>query len=114
MKSSDIQPSAIPLAELHRGETAVVSGLAAARTFGSAEDTAVLLTRLRDLGFVPGARCQVLARMWLGGDPVVVRIGGSTFALRRAEAAAVRVLRQQERLSPSASLVAKDTSPAAV
>ena len=29
--------------------------------------------------------------MWLGGDPLVVRIGGSMFALRRAEAAAVRV-----------------------
>jgi ferrous iron transport protein A len=50
-----------------------------------------LLARLRDLGFVPGARCEVVARMWLGGDPIAVRIGGSTFALRRAEAAAVRV-----------------------
>jgi len=49
------------------------------------------VTRLRDLGFVPGARCEVVARMWLGGDPIAVRIGGSTFALRRAEAAAVRV-----------------------
>jgi hypothetical protein len=29
--------------------------------------------------------------MWFGGDPMAVRIGGSTFALRRAEAAAVRV-----------------------
>ena len=53
----------------------------------------VLLARLRDLGFVAGARCEVIARMWLGGDPLVVRIGGSTFALRRAEAAAVRVTR---------------------
>jgi len=50
-----------------------------------------LLARLRDLGFVPGARCEVIARMWPGGDPMAVRIGGSTFALRRAEAAAVRV-----------------------
>jgi Fe2+ transport system protein FeoA len=50
-----------------------------------------LLVRLRDLGFVPGARCEVVARMWLGGDPLAVRIGGSTFALRRIEAAAVRV-----------------------
>jgi hypothetical protein len=30
--------------------------------------------------------------MWLG-DPMAVRIGGSTFALRRVEAAAVRVER---------------------
>ena len=62
----------------------------------SSEDAAALLARLRDLGFIAGARCEIVARMWLGGDPLVVRIGGSTFALRRAEAAAVRVLRQQE------------------
>jgi ferrous iron transport protein A len=52
-----------------------------------------MIARLRDLGFVAGARCEVLARMWFGGDPLVVRIGGSTFALRRAEAAAVSVQR---------------------
>jgi hypothetical protein len=34
--------------------------------------------------------------MWPSGDPMVVRIGGSTFALRRAEAAAVRVSRLAE------------------
>ena len=78
------------------------------------EDAAALLTRLRDLGFVAGARCEVIARMWLGGDPLVVRIGGSTFALRRAEAAAIRVLRQQERLSPSAALEPKDARAATV
>src|SRR5688572_31643010 len=68
------------------------------------------MARLRDLGFVAGTRCEVIARMWLGGDPLVVRIGGSTFALRRAEAGAVQVVRQQERLSPRAAMVAKGTS----
>jgi ferrous iron transport protein A len=77
------------------------------------EEAVALLARLRDLGFIAGARCEILARMWLGGDPLVVRIGGSTFALRRAEAAAVRVLRQQERLSPAA-LGPKDASAATV
>src|SRR5688572_10305008 len=101
----------IPLAELRRGESALVSGLAASKALDDrSEDSAALLARLRDLGFVAGARCQVIARMWLGGDPLVVRIGGSTFALRRAEAAAVQVVRQQERLSPRAAMVAKDTS----
>ncbi len=105
----------VPLAELRRGESAVVSGLAASKALDDhSEDSAALLARLRDLGFVSGARCQVIARMWLGGDPLVVRIGGSTFALRRAEAAAIRVLRQQERASPSAALEPKDASAAAV
>ena len=72
----------------------VVAGLAEVAGFEDGRGSAaILLARLRDLGFVAGARCEVIARMWLGGDPLVVRIGGSTFALRRAEAAAVRVTR---------------------
>ena len=114
MKTADLHHSAVPLADLRRGESAVVSGLTASQVLDElSEDAAALLARLQDLGFIAGARCEILARMWLGGDPLVVRIGGSTFALRRAEAAAVRVLRQQERLSP-AVLGHKDASAATV
>jgi ferrous iron transport protein A len=71
---------------LRRGQVAVVSGLLESAAIDSGRDASQsLVTRLRDLGFVPGARCEVVARMWLGGDPIAVRIGGSTFALRRAE-----------------------------
>jgi len=41
---------------------------------------------LEELGFVPGEHVAVLARAMPGADPLVVRIGQSTFALRRAEA----------------------------
>jgi ferrous iron transport protein A len=88
--------TSIPLTHLRRGETAVVAGLAAIAAGGSEPEFALLIARLRDLGFVSGARCEVIARMWLGGDPLVVRIGGSTFALRRLEAAAVLVHRELE------------------
>jgi len=47
--------------------------------------------RLAELGFVPGERVMVTARGLPGGDPLAVRIGSSTFALRRAEAACVQV-----------------------
>jgi ferrous iron transport protein A len=47
--------------------------------------------QLADLGFVPGEYVTVLARAWPGGDPLVVRVGQSRFALRRAEAACVQV-----------------------
>lgn len=47
--------------------------------------------QLADLGFVPGEEVVVVARAWPGGDPMVVRIGESRFALRGAEAACVRV-----------------------
>jgi len=112
---SDQTHASVPLAELRRGESAVVTGLAVSKVLDDrSEDAAALLTRLRDLGFVAGTRCEIIARMWLGGDPLVVRIGGSTFALRRAEAAAIRVLPQQKRLSPSAALEPKDARAATV
>lgn len=85
--------SAVALAELARGESAVVEGLQAIDSGPNASERDSMLARLRDLGFVRGARCEVLARMWFGGDPIAVRVGGSTFALRRSEAAAVRVTR---------------------
>jgi Fe2+ transport system protein FeoA len=103
----------LPLAELRRGESALVAGLAEVAGFDDARDSAtILLARLRDLGFVAGAHCEVIARMWPAGDPLVVRIGGSTFALRRAEAAAVRVLRLGEQPVSRAQLAPKDTSAA--
>ena len=104
--------SPLPLAELRRGEAAVVAGLAEVAGFDDGHGSAsILLARLRDLGFVAGARCQVVARMWPVGDPMVVRIGGSTFALRRAEAAAVRVTRLGEE-PVRARLAPKGTSAA--
>ena len=84
----------IPLNELRQGEVVRVSGLALDPSASlTTEERNLLVGRLRDLGFVAGARCEVVARMWFGGDPLVVRIGGSTFALRRAEAAAIHVQR---------------------
>lgn len=47
---------------------------------------------LEELGFVPGEHVSVLARGVPGADPLVVRIGQSTFALRRAEAACVQLM----------------------
>jgi ferrous iron transport protein A len=46
---------------------------------------------LEELGFIFGERVMLMARALPGGDPLVVRVGQSTFALRRAEAACVRV-----------------------
>lgn len=46
---------------------------------------------LEEIGFIPGEQVMVLARSLPGGDPVVVRVGGSTFALRLMEAACVHV-----------------------
>lgn len=78
------------LADLPDGKEATVSGLTQVAGL-EGEHAATLVARLRDLGFIAGAHCKVVARMWPGGDPIAVRIGGSTFALRRAEASAVQL-----------------------
>ena len=52
---------------------------------------AELAGQLQDLGFEPGESVSVLKRAIFGGDPLVVRVGLSTYALRRAEAACVLV-----------------------
>jgi ferrous iron transport protein A len=47
--------------------------------------------QLEEIGFFPGEQVTVMTRGIPGGDPLVVRIGQSTFALRGAEAACVRI-----------------------
>jgi ferrous iron transport protein A len=54
-----------------------------------ANDT--IAQRLRDLGFVPGEPVRVVARAPWGGDPILIQIGSTRFALRRAEASRVIV-----------------------
>lgn len=59
-----------------------------------------LTRRLAEIGFLPGERVRILARGMPGSDPLAVRIGTSTFALRSAEAACVWV----HRLEPAEPL----------
>jgi ferrous iron transport protein A len=79
------------LSDLAKGQSARVTGLEA-----SGPDVPPDLTRrLADLGFLPGERVQVLARGPLGGEPVAVRVGTATFALRRLEADCIRISPQE-------------------
>ncbi len=65
---------------------------------------------LEEIGFIPGERVTLMARGMLGGDPLVVRIGSSTFALRRAEAACIHV-RANDEFSRDAMSAAANSSP---
>ncbi|MFZ2293498.1 MAG: FeoA family protein [Polaromonas sp.] len=57
---------------------------------GDAEEREVLL-RLLEIGFLPGEPVRVMARGFPGNDPLAVRVGHTTFALRSHEAALIRV-----------------------
>ena len=48
--------------------------------------------RLEEIGFVVGEQVRLMAKAIPGGDPMVVRVGQSTFALRRVEAACISVM----------------------
>ena len=47
--------------------------------------------RLMELGFVPGETIRMVKRGLPGGDPLAVKVGHSTFALRRFEAALITI-----------------------
>ncbi|MDM0012693.1 FeoA family protein [Variovorax sp. J22P168] len=50
-----------------------------------------LVLRLTEIGFVPGEAVRIVATGVPGREPLAVRLGHTTFALRRHEAAMVRV-----------------------
>ncbi len=56
----------------------------------SPEDQELLL-RLLEIGFLPGEPVRVIARGFPAADPIAVRVGHTTFALRSHEAALIRV-----------------------
>ncbi len=74
------------LSELAKGATAVIHDV---------EDSQLndpISRRLRELGFVRGEPVRIVAQGPIGGDPLLVEIGFTRFALRRAEAARVQVI----------------------
>jgi len=55
-----------------------------------AEDRELVL-RLTEIGFVPGEAVRIVASGAPGREPLAVRLGHTTFALRRYEAAFIRM-----------------------
>jgi ferrous iron transport protein A len=75
----------VRLSDLPKGATAVVDRV------DDAHAADPIAQRLRDLGFVQGEPVRLVAVGPLGADPLLVQIGSTRFALRRAEAARVMV-----------------------
>ena len=83
--------SPVSLATLRKGARGVVVDVRDdAQSLGD-EAQSTVSRRLLELGFVPGESFEVIGEIWPGGDPIAVRLGNTTFALRRREAAAVMV-----------------------
>ncbi len=68
-----------------------VSGVVMAVTPHVEEGGTDFSHRLMELGFVSGEPVRILARGVFADEPIAVRIGGTTFALRKFEAAQISV-----------------------
>jgi ferrous iron transport protein A len=86
---SDIKPQ-LPLGLVRRGFTGVIQRLCASKA-GSALSDTELESRLIELGFVEGAKVEVLHEGIVGRDPIAVRVENVTIAVRRREAMAIIV-----------------------
>jgi ferrous iron transport protein A len=82
------QPLQLGLAR--RGYSGVIQRLAAGDV-DSALPAAELESRLIELGFVEGARVEILHEGLVGKDPIAVRVDNVTIAVRRREAMAIIV-----------------------
>ena len=80
----------LPLGLAKRGYAGVIQHLAAGDA-GSALGDVELESRLIELGFVEGARVEVLHEGLVGRDPIAVRVDNITIAVRRREAMAIIV-----------------------
>jgi ferrous iron transport protein A len=80
----------LPLGLARRGYAGVIQHLAAGETDSALGDLE-LESRLIELGFVEGAKVEVLHEGVVGHDPIAVRVENVTIALRRREAMAIIV-----------------------
>lgn len=79
--------AALGLHQLQKYQAARVTGF---RACADDSDQQVVM-RLMEIGFLPGETVHVIATGFPKSDPLAVRVGQSTFALRRHEAAWVEV-----------------------
>ncbi|MFF7065642.1 FeoA domain-containing protein [Pseudomonas sp. NPDC008258] len=73
------------LSDLKRHQPAVVSEIV------HSDSTTMLAQRLQDIGLVPGEPVTVVAYAPWGGDPILVQVGATRFALRKSEAKMILV-----------------------
>jgi len=81
-----LDPGYVSLSALSPGALGTVVGVGS-----RAGEMGPLERRLLELGFVSGEQIEIVAEARPGRDPFVVRVGNTTFALRRREAESVWV-----------------------
>jgi ferrous iron transport protein A len=78
---------ALTLSDLPRNISAVISHI----EMPSQPEQQQLVLRLIEIGFLPGESVRVIAHGHPGREPIAVRLGHTTFALRKHEADFIHV-----------------------
>ena len=81
--------AAVSLADGRKGFSGVISSVEPNADRSGAVDPWELERRLLEMGFVEGARVEILHEGFIGRDPIAVRLDDMRVALRRREAEAV-------------------------
>jgi ferrous iron transport protein A len=89
--STNLPRTPVSLALLSKGSRGTVMSVRQDEQCIGDEAQSTVGRRLLELGFVPGESVEILAEVWPGRDPIAVRVGRSTFAVRRREAASILV-----------------------
>ena len=77
------------LTHCKKGTKLIVKSVTNQPLFGNQDEKVSL--RLKELGFLPGAEIEVIGFGLFGADPLAVKVNGTKFALRRAEASKITV-----------------------
>lgn len=79
----------LALTRYAKGSKLVVKSITSQPLFGPQDEKVSL--RLKELGFLPGAQVEIIGFGLFGADPLAVKVNGTKFALRRAEAEKIGV-----------------------
>ncbi|WP_163122157.1 FeoA family protein [Acinetobacter portensis] len=77
------------LSDLKVKQIAVIHKVHRAMDNESSQD--LVASRLETLGFIPGTKVQVITKGIFGGDPILIQVGFTRFALRKIEAEKIEV-----------------------
>jgi ferrous iron transport protein A len=79
----------VRLSDLKVKQTGVIHKVHRALNDESSQD--LVASRLETLGFIPGTKVQVITKGIFGGDPILIQIGFTRFALRKVEAEKIEI-----------------------
>ena len=84
---------AVRLSDLKVKQSAVIRTVRRSED-GDVNQNDMVASRLETLGFIPGAKVEVVTKGIFGGDPILIQLGFTRFALRKVEAEKIDIVQE--------------------